>query len=131
VTQTIGGRIAQARRQLGVEERRDLARTEIAEACGVDPSMISLYELGKNVPREDALTKLADFLGVTPAYLRYGVPNANGTAEARQAAEADVISRGGGGSFTPLKTLAELHATKQPTAKKVSRRKAGGEGKGR
>jgi transcriptional regulator with XRE-family HTH domain len=73
VSKTLGERLAQARREKGVREWRDLARTEIAEACGVDPSMISLYELGKNVPREDALTKLADFLGVTPAYLRYGV----------------------------------------------------------
>jgi transcriptional regulator with XRE-family HTH domain len=131
VTQTIGGRIAQARRQLGVEERRDVTRGEIATAVGVDASTVSLWEADKKSPREDALAKLAEFLHVTPAFLRYGVRDTDGSAAARTAAEADIVARGGGGSFTPLKTLAELHATKQPTAKKVSRRKAGGEGKGR
>jgi hypothetical protein len=40
------------------------------------------------VPREDALAKLAEFLHVTPAYLRYGVTEP-GRALDRAAEEAE------------------------------------------
>lgn len=71
--QEVGARIAQARREMGVRERRDVLRGELAEAVGVDPSTITAWEQGKKSPREEVLAKLAAFLGVTPAYLRYGV----------------------------------------------------------
>ncbi len=69
----MGDRIAQTRREKGVRERRDITKGEVAEATGVDPSTVSLWEGGKKSPREDTLAKLAKFLGVSPAYLRYGV----------------------------------------------------------
>jgi transcriptional regulator with XRE-family HTH domain len=70
---TLGERIAQARREKGVRERRDVSQSEIAEAIGVTTANHSRWESGQRVPREDALGKLAAYLGVTPAYLRYGV----------------------------------------------------------
>jgi transcriptional regulator with XRE-family HTH domain len=73
VTTTLGKRIAQARRLKGVREGRDVKPKEMAKAAGVDPSTISLWEADKKSPREDALTRLAKFLDVTPAYLRYGI----------------------------------------------------------
>jgi transcriptional regulator with XRE-family HTH domain len=71
--QEVGQRIAQARRELAARERRDVQRTDLATAAGVDPSTITAWEQGKKSPREDALARLAAYLGVTPAFLRYGV----------------------------------------------------------
>ncbi len=73
MTTTLGDRIAQSRRLLSVQEQRDVTRHEIAEAVGVDPSTVSLWENDKKSPREETLQRLADYLGVTPAYLRYGI----------------------------------------------------------
>lgn len=70
---TLGKRIAQARRELAARKQRDVTRNEIAEAVGVDPSTVSLWEADTKVPREKALVALAAYLGVTPAYLRYGI----------------------------------------------------------
>jgi transcriptional regulator with XRE-family HTH domain len=70
---TLGERLAQARREMGVREHRDVSRQELAKAAGVDSSMISQYESNAKVPREDTLGRLAKFLGVTPAFLRYGI----------------------------------------------------------
>lgn len=36
---------------------------------------ISRYESDTDVPREATLAKIAAFFGVTPAFLRYGVPD--------------------------------------------------------
>jgi transcriptional regulator with XRE-family HTH domain len=88
MTTTLGARIAQARRELAVRLHRDLSMKEIAEACGVDPSAVSLWEANKKTPREDALAKLAAFLGVTPQWLRYA-------AEPKLAPDADVIVHDG------------------------------------
>lgn len=74
MTETLGDRIAQARREMGVRLRRDVTRGELAASVGVDPSTVSLWESDKKSPREEALAKLAAYLGVTPAYLRYGIP---------------------------------------------------------
>lgn len=50
-----------------------MTQRDIALALGVSGASVSEWESGKVTPREDALAKLAAFLGVTPAYLRYGV----------------------------------------------------------
>lgn len=70
----MGERIAQARRELGVRERRDVTRADLAAACRVVPSAVTYWETDEKTPREDALERLAAYLGVTPAYLRYGIP---------------------------------------------------------
>jgi transcriptional regulator with XRE-family HTH domain len=71
--QGLGERIAQSRRVLGVREQRDVTQLDLAKAAGVSGPTVSDWEAGKKVPREAALMKLADYLGVTPAYLRYGI----------------------------------------------------------
>lgn len=58
-----------------------MRRAEVAEAAGVVPSAITLYEQGRSNVSEDVLAKLAAFLGVTPAYLRYGVTDMKKPAE--------------------------------------------------
>ena len=84
-SQEVGHRIAQARRELAVRLKRDVLRGEVAEAVGVDPSTITAWESGRKSPRDAALTKLAAYLGVTPAWLRYGIREAS----------ADVVIVGG------------------------------------
>ena len=70
---TLGARIAQARRELGVRTHRDVSPSDVAEALGVSPATVYRWESDEKSPREEALAKLAKFLKVTPAYLRYGV----------------------------------------------------------
>jgi transcriptional regulator with XRE-family HTH domain len=110
--QSLGERLAQARREKGVRDKRDILRTEIAEAAGVDPSMVTAYEKGASVPREEVLAKLAEFLHVTPAYLRYGVTE-SGRALDRTAEEAE--------GQTP-ELLHEKAPARKASAKKTGRK---------
>lgn len=112
-SQEVGQRIAQARRELGVRDQRDVLRGEVAEAVGVDPSTITAWEQGRKTPREEALRRLAAFLGVTPAFLRYGISGGETaipaprrlTDEEIEAARARVAARrGAGGTPTPPPT---------------------------
>jgi transcriptional regulator with XRE-family HTH domain len=72
IPQSLGARIGQARREKGVREGRDVLQSDVAEALGVGAATVSRWEAGQAIPREDALVRLATYLGVTPAYLRYG-----------------------------------------------------------
>ena len=71
--ESVGDRIAQARREKAARERRDIRPVDLARALGVSGATVSDWEAGNVTPRDDAMIKLADFLGVTPGYLRYGV----------------------------------------------------------
>lgn len=73
VSATLGSRLAQARRELGVRERRDISQLDVAQAIGASSAAISRWESDLAVPREETLAKLAAYLGVTPALLRYGI----------------------------------------------------------
>lgn len=71
---TIGQRIAQARRELGVEEHRDITQSDLAERLGVSQATVNRWEgdvEGKQ-PRDENVIALAKVLGVTPGWLRYG-----------------------------------------------------------
>jgi transcriptional regulator with XRE-family HTH domain len=72
----IGKRIAQARREMAVRERRDIRPVEVARAIGVSGAAVSDWENGKAVPGDDNMPRLAAFLGVTPEFLHYGVRDA-------------------------------------------------------
>lgn len=61
------------RRLKGVKDGRDITQADLAKATGVSATSVSEWEADKKAPREGALIKLAKFLGVSPAYLRYGV----------------------------------------------------------
>ena len=50
-------------------ERARLSQRELAQALGVDPSAVSLWETGKNEPTVHNLRRLADILGCNPADL--------------------------------------------------------------
>lgn len=56
-----------------MREQRDVSQSDVAEAIGVSAAAVSQWESGAKSPREAAVTKLAAYLGVTPAYLRYGI----------------------------------------------------------
>lgn len=72
--QSLAEGIAQARRELSARERRDVSQAEIAEAVGVTVPTYSRWEKGQRTPDEADVQRLAKFFGVTPAYLRYGIP---------------------------------------------------------
>jgi transcriptional regulator with XRE-family HTH domain len=65
---------------LGVRWRRDVTQADVAAALETTAATVSRWEAGLNVPKEDALAKLAHYLGVTPAYLRYGIEAPRGDA---------------------------------------------------
>lgn len=75
--ETVGDRIAQARREKGVRDRRDVKPVDLARALDVSGATVSDWEAGKIKPRDDAMLKLADYLGVDPGWLRYGGPAAS------------------------------------------------------
>ena len=56
-------RIKELREALGIKQE------ELAMLCGVTQSTISLWEIGKTVPRKKALAKLAERFGVSAGYI--------------------------------------------------------------
>jgi HTH-type transcriptional regulator, cell division transcriptional repressor len=70
---SLGKRLAQARRLLAVREERDVTAAEVAKAAKVSSASLSQWESGDRMPRDAALARLASVLGVTPAFLRYGI----------------------------------------------------------
>jgi transcriptional regulator with XRE-family HTH domain len=69
---TLGERIAQHRRQLAVELRRDVTAADLAKMLGVNPATVYRWETNEKVPRDDALAAMASLFNVTQGYLRYG-----------------------------------------------------------
>lgn len=45
--------------------RGDKSRTEVAEACGISISALTMYEIGERVPRDEVKTRLAKLYGKT------------------------------------------------------------------
>jgi transcriptional regulator with XRE-family HTH domain len=79
ILESVGARLAHARREMGVREGREVTRAELAAAVDVAPSTVTQWEKGKKQPREEVLGRAAAFLGVSPMWLRYG----NGTESGR------------------------------------------------
>lgn len=46
------------------ELRGDKSREEVANACGISVSAITMYEIGERVPRDEVKVRLAKFYGV-------------------------------------------------------------------
>ncbi len=90
--QTLGQRIAQARRELAVRLRRDVSASNVAEALGVAPATVYRWESDEKVPKDDSLLSLAKYLGVSPAYLRYGVTEASKPATIIEATQ-EIVPR--------------------------------------
>lgn len=70
-----GRRIAKAR------EDKGLNQSELARRLGVTPQSVQAWESGKNVPRNQKLSSIAEVLGVSVGYLLVG-DVANGAAAA-------------------------------------------------
>lgn len=49
-----------------------MLQSDVATALGVGPATVSRWEADQAIPREEALVRLATYLGVTPSFLRYG-----------------------------------------------------------
>ncbi len=63
---TMGSRIAHARRAVGLSQRK------VAEALDTGQVCVSRWETGKGCPRLERLTQLARLLKVSPAWLLFG-----------------------------------------------------------
>ena len=48
---------------------KDLRPADVARATGILPQTLSNWKQGNGIPKIDKLTKIADFLGVSVAYL--------------------------------------------------------------
>jgi len=57
---------------MAVRERRDVRPADVAREVGVSGATVSDWEAGKIIPRDDTMERLADFLGVTRGFLRFG-----------------------------------------------------------
>lgn len=103
-----GKRLGRERRLKAVRDDRDIENQEVAEAVGVDPASVGRCFRGETMPNDDTLVRLAAYLGVTPAWLRYGqeprelgaamerrrVPDPRQTIEKPAAKAAGVRKRG-------------------------------------
>jgi transcriptional regulator with XRE-family HTH domain len=74
--ETLGERIAQGRRQLALDLRRDVTPADLAKMLEVNPATVYRWESNEKAPRDDALAALARLFGVSQGYLRYGVEGA-------------------------------------------------------
>lgn len=72
VPQSVGERVAHARRLLGVREGADILAPDLADRIGVTTNAVYAWEAG-TVPGRKNLERLAAELGVTPEWIHYGV----------------------------------------------------------
>ena len=68
----IAKRIEDCRRHL------NFSQSELARKVGVTPQAVQKWEKAKTVPRGYTLQKLADVLGVSPAYIQFGITDTAG-----------------------------------------------------
>lgn len=52
-----------------LREQKGLSQYKLADILGISQQRLSFYELGVNEPKNDMLTKIADYFGVTTDYL--------------------------------------------------------------
>ena len=69
---TIGKRIAQARRELAVREARDIPTAELARLMQVPPSTVMRWEADLSTPSGANLVRLARVLGVSAEWIQEG-----------------------------------------------------------
>ena len=51
----------------------NISQSELARKVGVTPQAVQKWEKAKTVPRGPTLQRLADALGVSPAYIQFGI----------------------------------------------------------
>jgi transcriptional regulator with XRE-family HTH domain len=69
---TVGNRIAQARRELGVRLGKDVLPATLAEMLGVNASTVTRWEANEKAPSGENLIRLAELLGVSATYIMRG-----------------------------------------------------------
>lgn len=69
--ETFPGRLAQARRRLGVQRWEDINEKRLAELVGTTTATMSRW-VGGQMPSRKWLKRLSAVLGVTERYLEYG-----------------------------------------------------------
>lgn len=69
-------------------------QSEMARYVGVSPQAVQKWCAGQSEPRGKNLEMAAEFLGVTPAYLKFGVEDGGNTAERHPASPVDGLRPG-------------------------------------
>lgn len=75
------------RLQEALERKNGGNASELARYSGVTPQAVSKWLKGMQFPRDKALDKAAEFLNVTPEYLKFGTP----TIRAQPAADSLIL----------------------------------------
>lgn len=81
----IAKRIEDCRRHLSISQ------SELARKVGVTPQAVQKWEKAKTVPRGDTLEKLAGALGVSPAFIQFGIIEASAGHYSVEEEKADYI----------------------------------------
>ena len=72
----------------------NISQSELARKIGVTPQAVQKWEKAKTVPRGPTLQKLADVLGVSPAYIQFGITDAVPDYPAVEQEKAEYIVTG-------------------------------------
>lgn len=68
-----GRRVRQARLQLAARMGEEVSQSELARLLDVQPSTVQRWEAGAKQPSFETVEHLARVLGVSPAYLAFGI----------------------------------------------------------
>lgn len=68
----IGHRIAERRRELGLERGKRITQRDVAETVGVALGTVTAWETGKQRPDGENLVKLAEVLDMAPEHITVG-----------------------------------------------------------
>lgn len=84
---SVGARIAQARRELAVRLQRDVSKAELARLLHIGASSVGDWEDNVSKPKGENLVRLADVLGVSAEWIMKGaatLPTRGQSAAARR-----------------------------------------------
>lgn len=72
IQQQFAERFAQCLREKAAQDRQKITAREVAKAIRVSEPTVSRWQSGDVMPRDEAINRLARYLGVDPGWLRYG-----------------------------------------------------------
>jgi transcriptional regulator with XRE-family HTH domain len=136
--QEIARRIAQLERKRAYDDERDIAQREIAGVIGTTPETYSRYRSGKLRVPDGVIDALAEWYGVSPAFIKYGVGASlpavslptEGVLSAKDVAESEARAEAGTEvpGPTPLRAVANdrppaAPRRRRPGAKRPPRKK--------